>query len=97
MTRVRITSIKTRTNRGLAIVRDARDGRGNRDRTDTCIDQRRSSARLGSTFQSAVDEVGRALAVPIISLRAAGRLVMVTLDFARIPTLASLLNGIDES
>lgn len=96
MTRVRMTSIKTRTNRGLAIVRDARDGRRNRDRTDTCIDQRRSSARLGSTFQS-VDEVGRALAVPIISLRAAGRLVMVTLDFARIPTLASLLNGIDES
>lgn len=92
MTLARHTSIKTWTNRGLAIVRDARDDRRNRDRTDTCIDQRPSSARHGSTFQSAV--VGRS--DDQFASSGSFRLVIVPFGFDRIPTLASILNGIDD-
>lgn len=67
MTIARLTPINTRTTRGLAIVRDALDGRRNHDRADTCIVQRPSIARVGSAFRSAVDEVGRAFADSIIN------------------------------
>lgn len=87
MTRARPPPINTRTTRGLAIVRDALDGRRNHDRTDTCLGH--SETGQGSAW----------LNVPIGCRRGwprAGRSghqiasngpflsVMVTFDFARI-------------
>lgn len=47
---------------------------------------RPTKARPGLTSQSAADEAGRALGIPVINLRATGRFlpVMVTFDFAQI-------------
>lgn len=74
MKRARPPPINTRTTRGLAIVRDAPTAVAiTIEPIPASANPRAAKARPGLTSQSAADEAGRALGIPVINLRATGR------------------------